>query len=71
WDNIYRITNAGIEPFEISTGQILQHIGCPHAARMTEPQIDYPASIDKGQGQKIKLGLKGCSFCDVAVDKGF
>ena len=71
WDNIYRITNTGIEPFEISTGQIVQHIGCPHAARMTEPHIDYPASIDKGQGQKIKLGLKGCSFCDVAVDKGF
>jgi hypothetical protein len=38
---------------------------------MTEPQIDYPASIRKGQGQKIKLGLKGCSFCDVAADKGF
>jgi hypothetical protein len=71
WDNIYRLTKDGIEPINISTGQVLQHIGCPYASRTTEPQIDYPASIHPGQGQKIKLALKGCSFCDVAVDKGF
>jgi hypothetical protein len=71
WDNIYRLTQDGIAPFNIGTGQVLQHIGCPHASRVTEPQIDYPASIRKGKGQKIKLGLKGCSFCDVAADKGF
>jgi len=71
WDNIYRLTQDGIAPLNIGTGQVLQHIGCPHASRITEPQIDYPASIRKGPGQKIKLGLKGCSFCDVAADKGF
>ena len=71
WDNIYRLTKDGIAPLNIGTGQVLQHIGCPHASRITEPQIDYPATIRQGQGQKIKIGLKGCSFCDVAADKGF
>jgi hypothetical protein len=71
WDNIYRLIKDGIAPLTINTGQVLQHIGCPHAAKITEPQIDYPASIRKRQGQKIKLRLKGCSFCDVAADKGF
>lgn len=71
WDNIYVFAKNKLAPLNVRTGQVLQHIGCPHAARMTEPQIDYPASIRRGQGQKIKLGLKGCSFCDVAVDKGF
>ena len=71
WDNIYRLTKDGRAPLYVETGQVLQHIGCPHAARMTELQIDYPASIHQRLGQKIKLNLKGCSFCDVAADKGF
>jgi hypothetical protein len=71
WDNIYLLGTNGITPLDITTGQVLQHIGCPHAARTTETQVDYPASINAGQGQSIKLRLKGCGFCDVAVDKGF
>ena len=71
WDNIYRLGKNGIALLNITTGQVLQQIGCPHAGRTTETQVDYPASINTGQGQSIKLRLKGCSFCDVAVDKGF
>ena len=71
WDNIYRLTPDGMTPLQISTGQVLQHIGCPHASRITVPQIDYPASMAKGPPQKTKLSLKGCSFCDVAADKGY
>jgi len=71
WDNIYILRKNGIASLNITTGQVLQHIGCPHAARTTETQIDYPASFNKRAGQSIKLCLKGCSFCDVAVDKGF
>jgi hypothetical protein len=71
WDNIYKTANDGIVPFNISTGQVLQHIGCPHAARMTRAEIDYPVSISQRRGKRIQLGLKGCSFCDVAVDKGY
>ena len=50
---------------------MLQQIGCPHAARVKEAEIDDPASIRAGQGERIKLTMKGCSFCDVAADKGF
>jgi hypothetical protein len=71
WDNIYRLAKEGLTPLKITTGQVLQHIGCPHAARTTEPCIDYPASISTGHKKSIKLPLRGCSFCDVAVDKGF
>jgi len=71
WDNIYILQKTGVASLNITTGQVLQHIGCPHAARATEPRIDYPASFNKRAGQSIKLRFKGCSFCDVAVDKGF
>jgi radical SAM superfamily enzyme YgiQ (UPF0313 family) len=71
WDNIYIVGKEGITPLNISTGQVLQHIGCPYAARTRKIEIDYPASINGLQTKKIRLRLKGCSFCDVAVDKGF
>jgi hypothetical protein len=31
--------------------------------------IDYPAAL--GGGKQVSLSLNGCSFCDVARDKGF
>ena len=71
WDNIYIAENGGITPLNIKTGQILQHIGCPHAARKKPTAIDYPVAVADRRGQRIKLHLKGCSFCDVAADKGF
>jgi hypothetical protein len=71
WVNIYVTSKGGIAPLKIGTGQVLQHIGCPHAARTTPTEIDYPVSIIGRQGQRIQLPLKGCSFCDVATDKGF
>ncbi|MBW2038037.1 MAG: radical SAM protein [Deltaproteobacteria bacterium] len=71
WDNIYRVGKAGLIPLKISTGQVLQQIGCPYAARESWVEIDYPVSLPVNDGQKVKLLLKGCSFCDVAVDKGF
>jgi hypothetical protein len=71
WDNIYLPAREGIVPFNITMGQVVQHIGCPHAARATRTEIDYPVSVSGRQGQRIKLRAKGCSFCDVAADKGF
>jgi hypothetical protein len=71
WDNIFRLAGQGLVPIEIGLGQVLQHIGCPHATRTTPLEIDYPVSISEGQGKCIKLSLKGCSFCDVAIDKGY
>ncbi len=71
WNNIYKAAGEGLVPIDIGLGQVLQHIGCPHATRTTPLEIDYPVSINEGQGKPIKLSLKGCSFCDVAADKGY
>ena len=71
WDNIYLTAKDGIVPLNVGTGQVLQHIGCPHAAQSTPTEIDYPAFLTGWPGRGIKLPLKGCSFCDVAADKGF
>jgi hypothetical protein len=71
WDNIYKTTGEGIAPLKISLGQVLQHIGCPHATRSIPLEVDYPVSLDKGQEERIELRVKGCSFCDVAIDKEY
>ena len=71
WNNIYKTAGEGLAPFHINLGQVLQHIGCPHATRATPLEIDYPVSLSEDQAKCIKLSLKGCSFCDVAADKGF
>ena len=71
WDNIYIFAKDRLIPLNVRTGQVLQHIGCPHATRNTAPRIDYPASISTGDEKTIRLRMRGCSFCDVAVDKGF
>jgi hypothetical protein len=71
WDNIYRLEKSTLVPHKISTGQVLQQIGCPYAARQKSIEIDYPAFMSNGDKNKVRLHLKGCSFCDVALDKGF
>jgi hypothetical protein len=71
WDNLYRVNSEGIIPLKIATGQVLQQIGCPYAARKRWVEIDYPPLLAGTQAAKARVPLKGCSFCDVAVDKGF
>ena len=71
WKNIYRIGKAGLVSHTITTGQVVQQIGCPYAAKKKLVEIDYPVSIAGINTKKVTLPLKGCSFCDVAVDKGF
>jgi len=71
WSNIYRIGKSGLVSHKITTGQVLQQIGCPYAAKEKWVDIDYPVSIEGIDEQRVKVPLKGCSFCDVAVDKGF
>ena len=71
WDNIYIIGEEGLVPLKINTGQVVQQIGCPYTTRKKWAEIEYPVALDVRDGGKVKLRLKGCSFCDVAVDKGF
>jgi len=68
WDNIYRLEKSSLVPHKITTGQVLQQMGCPYAARKKSIEIEYPAFMNNN---KVRLHSKGCSFCDVAVDKGF
>lgn len=70
WDNMYQLEKGQFIPIRITTAQVLQHVGCPYAARGRWADIDYPVSMDKHGGRKIRIYLKGCAFCDVAVDKG-
>lgn len=71
WENLYRMQEGVLRPHRVTTGQVLQQIGCPHAARQGLVRIDYPASLAGAEKGPVKVPLRGCSFCDVAVDKGF
>jgi hypothetical protein len=71
WNNIYKPYGERLVPLRVTTGQVLQHIGCPHAAASRWAEVDYPVSMNTSNTKKVKLPIKGCSFCDVAVDKGF
>jgi hypothetical protein len=70
WNNIYKLTKKGLVPLKIQTGQVLQQVGCPYAAKERSMEIDDPVSLGSG-AKKVLLPLRGCAFCDVAVDKGF
>ena len=70
WDNIFILEGSNINPLKIKSAQILQQIGCPHASVSKKTEIDLPAVISKDQ-PSIKITQKGCSFCDVATDKGY
>jgi hypothetical protein len=71
WKNLFRLGKRGIEPVEITLGQVLEHVGCPHAAKTRLVEIDYPVFLSPLGKKKVRIYSKGCSFCDVAVDKGF
>jgi hypothetical protein len=74
WENLYKLGSSGLEPMLVTSAQVIQQIGCPYAARTVRVSIDYPTNLEgapfnkKGQ---ISINFRGCSFCDVARDKGF
>jgi len=71
WDNLHRISEGGLVSHRVKTAQVLQHVGCPYASRQHRVEIDYPAFLKGTRERSVNLVLRGCSFCDVAVDKGF
>jgi hypothetical protein len=71
WDNLYRLSGGTLTPLPVAAGQVLQQIGCPHASQTRVVELDYPAALRKNEEDRVALSFKGCSFCDVAVDKGF
>jgi hypothetical protein len=70
WHNIYRIADSRLAAINITAAQVLQQLGCPWAARQKSVGIDYPAGMQNTAGKNVRLKLAGCSFCDVATDKG-
>ncbi len=70
WHSLYRIEAARLAPIRITAAQVLQQLGCPWAARQKPVAIDYPACMQTTAGENVHLKLAGCSFCDVATDKG-
>lgn len=71
WNSLYRVGAEGLSPVKVTIGQVLQQIGCPHAGRGRLVEIDYPEPLRRIKKEKIAILSKGCSFCDVARDKGF
>jgi hypothetical protein len=74
WRNLYRLGSSRLEPVSVTSAQVVQQIGCPYAARTVRVSIDYPTNLKDAPFNKkgqITLSLRGCSFCDVARDKGF
>ncbi len=71
WDTLYRLEGSSLAPVSVSIAQVLQQIGCPHASREEHIDISYPTALGGKDSGTIRLPVKGCSFCDVATDKGF
>ena len=74
WGNLYKLGSSGLEPIPVTSAQVVQQMGCPYAARTVRISIDYPTNLQGASFNKkgkISLRLRGCSFCDVARDKGF
>ena len=71
WRTLYRVSDGALIPLAIDSGQVLQQIGCPHAAALKTVDIDYPEALGGARRSPVSLRSAGCSFCDVAVDKGF
>ncbi len=73
WQTLYVLKKLAFEPLTITTAQVLQQIGCQHAAKQKKIRIDYPWSLQKKRAEPsfVTICQNGCSFCDVAKDKGY
>jgi len=73
WQTLYVVKQKRFAPLKITLAQVLQQIGCQHAACRKKIAVDYPAALQKKGMQRpfVTLYQKGCSFCDVAKDKGY
>ncbi len=71
WNTLYRLDGASLKVLAPSSAQVLQQIGCPHAKRSLPVDIEYPTALAAPGTRSIRTTTAGCSFCDVAIDKGF
>ncbi len=71
WHNLYRLKAGQLVHHKIETAQVLQQIGCPYAAQPRRIAIDFPTALRQHAEQELYVEASGCSFCDVAADKGY
>ena len=69
WTNIHTFSDR-LTKLDVKTAQVLNAIGCPHAAKERIVRLPPPEPI-KGEPLEVDVGCYGCIFCDVARDKGF
>ncbi len=69
WDTLFRLRGTRLAPAAITSAQVLQQIGCPHAAHPRTMAIDPPSGL--AGIPPLSMSVQGCAFCDVAADKGF
>lgn len=71
WTNLFRIEERQLVRHSITAAQVLQQIGCPYAARARRITLDFPSALRNHTDRVVPVLAKGCTFCDVAADKGF
>jgi hypothetical protein len=69
WDNLHVFSDK-LERLSIQVAQVLRGIGCPHARKRCVITLDRPEFIDD-KTFISEIETLGCTFCDVARDKGF
>lgn len=73
WQTLYRLKEGTFAPLTVTCAQVLQQIGCQHAAKKRPVAVDYPWALTKNGSlsETATICQSGCSFCDVASDKGY
>ncbi len=70
WSNIHILKGGKLIPLKVLSAQIIQQIGCPYASLSKKVEIEHPDFL-KSEQSRVEISVKGCSFCDVAADKGY
>ncbi|OPY73805.1 MAG: hypothetical protein A4E63_00915 [Syntrophorhabdus sp. PtaU1.Bin050] len=69
WSNLYVFLDK-IERLTVKVAQVFNVIGCPYAKKRRVLPLDPPGFLGE-RGFSSNIETWGCTFCDVARDKGF
>ncbi|MCX8116819.1 MAG: hypothetical protein N3G78_02660 [Desulfobacterota bacterium] len=70
WSNLFTFS-ADLKEHPVQIGQVLQGIGCPYGQKVQRLLLPPPVEIRDRFREPIEVTSRGCTFCDVARDKGF
>lgn len=68
WENLFCFGET-LEKIYPKETQVLRSIGCPYSLSKKIITLDPPSFLKEVGNYQIEVG--GCSFCDIAWDKGF